>query len=320
MRLAIGGSVHRGDAIDLDHPHLSPVNLKRAIERAGPVGQVPETRTTEERTAGCGAVDGEVEGEWLRIDCRAPGAVHEHVGVIHPGMTVDPKRALAAAARSRGMTTPESQQLRDVRRELADIEIEPDETASMRRAVDRADADEQRLRESIATIRGRIQALEETNPESDRLAAARTELAETAREFSEVQTERLAAQQRLARAQQHARRTRNDRERRLRLQDRAANLQREATSALAERLYPEFRTELRNAPERRGDKGTINPETRSGMAESLRELQGDQAATAALAIGRLAELSAPIVLTTDHFETAVTANEWLETPVIKLES
>lgn len=319
MRLAIGGSVHRGEAIDLDHPHLSPANLKRAIERAGPVGQAPETRPSEERTAGCGAVDGKVEGEWLRIDCRAPGAVHEHVGAIHPGMTLDLKRALAAAARSQGMTTPESQQLRDVRRELADIEIEPDETASMRRAVARADADEQRLRESIATIRGQIQALEETDPESDRLAAARTELAETARELSEVQTERLAAQQRLARAQQHARRTRNDRDRRLRLQDRAANLQREATRALAEQLCPAFRTELRNVPVRQNDEGRSNLES-SGIVESLEELQGDQAATAALAIGRLAELSAPIVLTTDHFETATTANVWLETPVIKLES
>ncbi len=290
MKVVLGGDRYRGRAIDLAGALASATELYRAVRRPSAVAA---SRSPTPRR--------------LRVDCAAPTAIHDHVGRITPAVDVDVQTALAATARSWGETAPQRERLREVREKLAAIDVPNGDTRAARREVASAGADEQRLRESVAELRGRVQTLRETAPDSQQLADAEAELAETARQLSEAETARLAAEQRLARAERTARRARDARERRLRLQDRAANLEREARATLADRAAPAFADTLETVP---------GSTARRGVTTTATE---PDAVTTALAIAKIADIEAPIVLASDRFDAADAAAAWVGAPVIRVE-
>jgi hypothetical protein len=290
VNIVLDSTRHRGRAIDVVDRVASPTELYRAVRRPSAVAasQAPSPRR-------------------LRVDCAAPTAIHEHVGKITPAIDVDVQMALAATARSWGETAPQREHLQEVREKLARIEVPSEDTRAARREVASAGADEQRLRESVAELRGRVQTLRETAPDSRQLEDAEAELAETARKLSEAETDRLAAEQRLAQAERTARRARDARERRLRLQDRVANLEREARATLADRAAPAFSDALETVP------GSTAREARTATTAE------PDAVTTALAIAKIADVEAPIVLASDRFDAADTAATWVDAPVIRVE-
>lgn len=290
MKVVLDDERYRGRAIDVADGVASATELYRAVRRPSAVAasQSPTPRR-------------------LRVDCAAPTAIHDHVGKITPAIDVDVQTALAATARSWGETAPQRECLQEVREELARIEVPDGDTRAARREVASAGADEQRLRESVAELRGRVQTLRETVPDSQQLADAEAELADTARKLSEAETERLAAEQRLARAERTARRARDARERRLRLQDRAANLEREARETLADRAASAFTDALETVP----------GSTARGAANAT--ATEPDAITTALAIAKIADVKAPIVLASDRFDAAAAAAAWVDAPVIRVE-
>lgn len=301
MKIVLDGERHRGRAIDLTDDGISGATLVRAVRRASAVA-----------VTGTGAGDSEQcpALRRLRVDCAAPGVVHEHIGLIDPTTEVDLRAALADVARSWGETAPQRDRLQRAERQLAAIEVPADETRAARRAVAAADADEQRLRESVAELRGRVQTLRDTAPNSQQLTEAEADLEAAVRALSEAETGRLAAEQRLARAERAARRARDARERRLQLQDRVANLRRDARSTLARRAAPAFREAIGNLP---GEKGRTH--TDSKPAELSEEYAGEPTATA-LALARIAAIDAPVVLANTRLSSASTAATWLDAPVV----
>lgn len=228
----------------------------------------------------------------ISIECEPPGLVHEFVGHIHAGITISRRSALAAAARSRGMTTPHDAELQTVNARLTELEPPAITVRSARKRVAETGAECERLQESVAAQRGRVQALREIGEDA---TDAETELRDTIAALSEQETERLAAEQALTQAEKQAREARNQRERRLRLEDSAANLQRAARRSLAAEVTPAFEEAVADVPE-----GT------------------PEAVATALAVARIAEIRAPVVLAEPWFETSTVAADWLSTPVIRL--
>ncbi len=300
MRIVLDAERYRGRAIDLTGHQIGGSALVRAIRRAGAVA-----------VRGGGATDGQrTASRRLRVDCAAPGVAHDHVGLICATTELDFRTALADAARSRGETAPQHNRLRRIEARLAAMEVPAEETRTARRAVAATDADEQQLRESVAELRGRVQTLRETVPDSQQLVEARAELENAVRELSEAETDRLAAEQRLARAERTARRARDARERRLQLQDRAANLRRAARSTLARQAYPAFRDAVAALP---GSTDRLRPDTER---EEPPEQYAGKPTAAALAVGRIAAVDAPIVLTNTQFSSVPAAATWLNAPVV----
>lgn len=300
MRIVLDAERLRGRAIDLTGQQIAGNTLVRAVRRAGAVavrdsGAIDDRRTASRR---------------LRVDCAAPGVAHDHVGLICATTELDFRPALADVARSWGETAPQHSRLQRIESRLAAIEVPTEETRTARRAVAAADADEQRLRESVAELRGRVQTLRDTAPDSQQLAEAEAELENTVKGLSEAETDRLAAEQRLARAERAARQARDTRERRLRLEDRAANLRRAARSALARRAYPAFRDAVAALP---GSNDRLHPETE--REEPPEQYAGNPTA-AALALGRIAAVDAPIVLANTQFPSVPAAATWLDAPVV----
>jgi hypothetical protein len=311
VRIVLDRTRYRGRAIDLADKGLSAAVVRRAIERPSAVAV---SHATDPST------DGELAtgGRRLRIDCTAPGTVHEQVGRIGPGIGLDLRTALAAAARSRGETAPQRDQLRRAREQLDALAVPDAEPRKARRDLATAGADERRLRERVAELRGRVQTLRETAPESQRLADAERELAATAADLSEAETDRLAAEQRLARAERTARRARDARERRLRLQDRVQNLRRRARAALARRAYPAFVDALGALPGV-DPSAVLSEATAPGSdPQELPDVTGETTA-AALAVARIADVDAPVVFAGERFETAAAASAWLDAPVVRVD-
>jgi hypothetical protein len=145
-----------------------------------------------------------------------------------------------------------------------------------------------------------VQALRETGADP---ADAEAELATATRELSETETERIAAEQALERARDRAETAHDRREKRLRLRDRKANLERAARDHLARQVHAEFRDAVAAIP------GEGSAGTRPGAFE------GDDA-TAALAVARVADLDAPLVLAVDRFASATAAADRLDAPVL----
>jgi len=248
-----------------------------------------------------------VRGEPVRgIDVEAPdpGPVHEYVGLLDGTGVHRFRAALAAAARSRGLSAPQDDAIADCRDRLSALDPPEVDTERARRRVAEAGERERRLAERVAELRGRVRALESTDqPErledaSDRLEAATTEL-------TEVRTERIAAEQALDRAERRARGGRDRRERRLRLEDRIGNLRREAREHLAGAVAAEFAASVAAVP---GD---------GAVGDDPTEFEGDPT-TAAMAIARVAELRAPLVVACGRFPDAATAAEVLEAPAIRV--
>ncbi|ELZ76018.1 hypothetical protein C455_15373 [Haloferax larsenii JCM 13917] len=242
----------------------------------------------------------------LHIDCPDPGPGHDRLAVV-PLPSFSRSHALAAAGRSRGLTTPVDDELDRIETRLADIESDTDTDESLealraaRRRLATAGADEDRLRERVATLRGQLNAHRDADDE-DAAAAVKTELVETTTKLSEVSTERIAAEQRLSTLEQDARRSRDTREERLRLQDALDNRRREARQYLADTLEAEFESAVRELHKRGAD-----------VADSRAEH-----VVPTLAAVKLADFCAPVVLTARFFSDASTAAQVLDTPVIRV--
>jgi len=237
----------------------------------------------------------------LTVDCPTPRAVHEHVGWVRPSMRVQVRTALAAAARSRGGDAPQDDELAAVRDELADLTVpsSPDLRAPRERVAG-TDAAVERVRERVAALRGRVQAGREAGRDVTDLE---DELAEATRELSERETERAAAREALERAERRARESRDARERRRRLEDRRANLERSARTHLVERIREEYERAFATVP------GGVGQVADALTAEGV---------TAALAVARVADLRAPVVLDCDRFERPSAAATWLDAPVVRV--
>ena len=273
MRARIGGRWYETDALDL-----------RGTDR--------------DRRAALDAV--ESGADWL--DCPPPGDLWAHVGLVAPEATVRTRAALAAAARSRGLTAPQDDRRRAVLARRADIEIESVETAPLRRRLAEASGEIDRLRERVARLQGRTQAIRDGSGASGGDSTDGRELRAAIRRLSERETERAAARQDLDRARVRVRTARDAREERRRLADRAANLARAARRRLALRLEGEFRTAVAALPvsPRPEDPFDADPVVR------------------ALAVARVGDLRAPLVLDCDRFPDARTAADWLDAPVLRL--
>lgn len=250
------------------------------------------------------AVVAAVRGESVAavtIDAPTPQPVHEHVGYIHAEMGLRTRTALARAARCRGATTPYDEQIESVRatRDSIAVDGEGDSRATHREAVAEQTAETARLRERVATLRGKLQAARENGDDVD---AITDKLEAAIRELTEVETESEAERQRLDGARETARERRDKRERIRRLDDRIENLKRDARAHLVDEMTDEFTRALAAVP---GGDPPSDP------------FEAD-AVTAGLAIARLAEMAAPVVLGCDRFESAGAAADWLDCPVLKV--
>ncbi|UPW01962.1 hypothetical protein M0R88_07665 [Halorussus gelatinilyticus] len=270
MRVRIAGETRTGRAIDLREYDFAVTEIADAIRGEGAASAVS-------------------------IDCPAPGPAHARVGAIRAGMAWSRRPALAAAARSRGHTAPQADELAEVRDRLDAIDAPTiDLRAARRRVAETGDAAEE-LREEVATVRGRVRALREAEADA---ADAEADLADATRRLSEVETERIAAEQTLARAREQARTDRERRRERLRLEDRAENLRRSAREALADEVRSRFEDALAALP----DDGAL-PEP----------------VGAALAVARVADLDAPVaVARVGPFEGVDAISAWLDAPVVRV--
>lgn len=219
--------------------------------------------------------------------------VHDYVGVIAPGLTLDRPSALVAAARSRGVSTAVDDELSAARAELDDLDASVPELASARRRVAETEAVVEARRERVAELRGRLRVRREHD-----LCVTEKSYHTAIRELTEAETEHLAARERLVAIRQQARRARDERERRLSLQDRIANLEREARARLRRSVRPAVDDAVRAAP---GSDATSFDD-----ADDV---------TAALGVVRIARTSTPVVLACRRFPNGPTAETWLRAPV-----
>ena len=213
------------------------------------------------------------------------------------------RRLVAAAARTRGETTPHDGEIRDLEAELSSIEVpEPErEVDAAKRSVVEASRNETELRERIAALRGQLQTERElgepTEETIEQLEAAAAELSESA-------TDRIAAEQALEAATREARKARSVRNRRMKLQDRLENRRRQARAHLANALWGEFRrarTRVRPLVEMDTEEGSSceqcaderNSVARSSIVGTGRSSAGAASQLAAVA---LADLEVPIVI------------------------
>jgi len=233
----------------------------------------------------------------LAVDCESPTAVYEYIGHVRPEMGIRTRTALAAAGRSRGLDTPYDDDISRIEEELAAVSVGERqlETHRQERAEKRDELE--RLREEVATIRGRLAARREHGLGTDNLE---DELRARIQELSEAETTATAAVQNHERARQQARINRNQRERRFRLEDRLANRRRDARRWLVEELEAEFAAAVREL----SDEQITDPFDCQPVVETL-------------AIARIASYSAPLVLETDRFDSAATARDWLGGPVVR---
>lgn len=216
-----------------------------------------------------------------------------------------PTRLLAAAARSRGEAPPNADRIAALERELAACDGEIGDDVDLPGARERAATagdDVERLRERVASYRGRLGAARDAGRDPSVAEAA---LAEAARELAEAETERVAAEQALADARGRARERRDAGERRLRLRDALANRRREARAALASAVYPAFAAAARDLP------GDASP------GDAPEAFDGDRV-TAAIAAVAVAERAEPIVLGVRRFESAEAAATRLGVRVARL--
>ncbi|MFB6167864.1 MAG: hypothetical protein ABEJ43_03355 [Haloferacaceae archaeon] len=277
MRLAAAGVERRGEAVDATDLGVDAESLGRAI-----AGEP-------------------VEG--VTVDCSPPGPVHDRVGVVRDGARPWLRGALAAAARSLGERAPQADEIEALRARLADHDRSGLGLADARRRLAAAGDEEERLRERVARLRGRVDALAEAGAESAR-ATADADLAAAARALTEAETERIAAEQRLDALEERAREARDRREDRLALEDRLANRERAARERLAGAVYDRFRAAVRTLP----GEGTAG----AGPGE----YEGDPT-LAALAVVRVAAVSAPVVVATDRLGGARETADRLDAPVVR---
>jgi len=271
MRVRIDGTVREGWAVEV-----------RSVDAA----------------ALCRAIRGEASP--VHVECPEPGRVHDHVAPLPPS-AFDRRAALAAVARARGHEAEQAGELAAARDELAAVSPPAVDLREARRRVATVGAEEERLRERVAELRGRIQARHETGADT---TAVEAQLDAATSDLAEAETERIAAEQALDRAERAAREARDRREKRLELEDRVANLERRVREELAARVWEAFRAAVEAVP------GSAT------VGESPGAYEGD-AVTAALGVARLAPLDAPVVVDgLDRFSGADAAAATLDAPVI----
>jgi hypothetical protein len=273
MRVRFGGAERRGRAVDLRDCGVTAGGAAAAVRKQ-----------SDDRVA-----------------CQPPGRVHERVGVLHRGMSVSVRAALAAAARSRGATTDCDADLRAVEAELESLAPADVDLSGARERVAETAAAVDRLREVVARASGRVEACRDAGDASDAEAA----LADATQELAAAETEHHAAQEALARARQQARGARDDRERRLSLEDERDNLRRAARRTLADRWAGRFERALAALPV----PGAPAPPSEFASPDWA----------AACAVARLADCSAPLVVGDDVFERPVRASAALDAPVLLVE-
>ncbi|MFC7172461.1 hypothetical protein ACFQL0_01870 [Haloplanus litoreus] len=215
MRVTVEGRVHEGRAVDL--ADVDAATVVRSIRGA----EAP-----------------------VDVECADPGPVHDHVARL-PTTTFDRRAALAAAARALGHESPRESALEDARAQLTETTPPARDVREARRRAAEAGAEEERLRERVAELRGRVQARRETGADT---TAVEAQLDEATTRLAEIETERIAAEQALERAETAAREARDRRERRLELEDRVANLEREVRADLAAAVWDRFRSALAAVP------------------------------------------------------------------------
>lgn len=267
---------------------VDPAAVAKAVRTDG--------RVTARLEGGDGPAEGE-QGNRAVVSCREPSPLHEHVGCIRAGMGLRTRTALAAAARTRGLSTPYDDGLRDAREALAELQVEGESLAEHRRRVAETAGAVDRARVRAAELRGRLQARRESDLET---GPVERELEEALAELSEAETEAIAARQRHDRARQRRRRRHAERQRRFRLEDRVGNLERRARAHLVSRLDGEYRRALSAVP------GANVPE---------RAVEADPV-DAALAVARVGRLRAPVVLAVDRFDSAAAASQFLDAELL----
>jgi hypothetical protein len=235
----------------------------------------------------------------IKVRARRPHPVHERVGYVHPAMGLRPRTALAAAARARGCSTPVNREIRDCWDRLQSFSVADVPTTEQRERLADASGETARLRERTAELRGELAARREDEAATDGVAA---QFRDTARELSEAETSVTAARQTLDRRRREAREARDRLERRLALEDDLANLRRRARSHLVDRLRDAYESALGTVP---GSPGASDP------------FDADPVTTA-LAVARVADFDAPVVLACDRFDSPRAASAWLNAPVISL--
>ncbi|MEA5388412.1 hypothetical protein VB773_01865 [Haloarculaceae archaeon H-GB2-1] len=116
------------------------------------------------------AVAAAIRGDHERVHVAAPepGPLFEHVGVITESTALRVRTAVARAARTRGLTTELDAERAAVRRRLDELECGESDPKAARRRVAEAGADEQRLRERVAELRGKLQAVRDAGATSRR--------------------------------------------------------------------------------------------------------------------------------------------------------
>lgn len=262
--------------------------------RADPVGSVDPAAV---RAAVAGAPP--AAGPLVEVDAPRPGRWWP--ALADPSDGTDPVDRVVAAARSRGDAPAELRALAAAERDLATHRVDSVDARETRRRLAETGADVERLREEVATVRGRLQARRAVDADTDIVEA---ELSETMRRLTEAETDRVAAEQANAAAERRAREVRTARRRRLRLQDRVANRRRDARRALMRCVAEAFAAAVEAVP---GD---------ARLATAPLGVEGDPI-TAGLAAVRVADLDAPVVDATDRFDSAVAAADRLAAPVIR---
>jgi chromosome segregation ATPase len=243
----------------------------------------------------------EGNSEHIAIDCERPQPVHDHVGYIHAEMGIRTRTALARAGRSRELTTAYDDEIATLDAEIAELdgelaEQEHQPAAEYREQIAENSRERTELREAVEAARGRLQACREhgldTEDAVEALEAAITEL-------SERETATAAAAEQLDHARETNRRRRDLREKRLQLEDRRANLRRDARAALVERLREEFAAAVDAVP-----------------GSTVTDPFDAPPVVTALAVARIADLDAPVVLDCDRFDAPAAAGDWLGTPIL----
>ncbi len=250
------------------------------------------------------AVAGDAPDSSVDVEAPDPESVVDRVSPVTPETTLSVGPALAAAARSRGLSAPQDDEIEAVRADLAALDPDAVDGRPARRRVAEVGDRERALHETVAELRGRLSAHRERD--GDPPEDLRRRLQEAVAELTEARTERIAAEEALARVERRARVAREERERRLGLVDRRDNLRRAARDHLVDRLADEFADALRAVP---------GPDP--GEEFEPRSYRGDDH-TAALAVVRLASVSAPVVVAGRRFENAAAAATTLDAPVIRV--
>ncbi|WP_144905026.1 DUF7856 family protein [Halobellus captivus] len=296
------GTVQRGPVVDLREgavgTALSLHRLRRAIRDGRPTG--PEAPA---------------------VSSPPPGATHAHVARLAFDTRIRTRAALAAVAFDRGVETPHDDDLLEAARSLrshSPAPIDDGELRDARRKAAEAGAETDRLRERVATVRGRVTALREAaaddarrSPETDEgVADAETALSDATRRLSEAATERVAATQRLKLLEAQARNARDGRNTRISLEDRLENCRRKVRAARVDAVSDEFHAARRETVRR---------------VHGLDEAASDALPTDvpefvdALAVARIAPIRAPVVVAGDvvgAFGGADAAFEWLDAPLV----